>query len=130
MRFCAICADDVEHPRMRPLGRNDALVAVCPSCDEDPAVTRYGPERGFVPNGGLPRAGEATEGMHRARGADDERLTKRDRELFLAFPPQKSQEELDIMAVVHEGLRRRRTDAYRIQHKADRAVQVRKVKRK
>lgn len=45
--FCAICADDSGPFVPRPLGKNDAIVNVCRDCDEEPAVTKNGPERGY-----------------------------------------------------------------------------------
>jgi hypothetical protein len=47
--FCAICTDEVGPFSQRPLGRRNALVAVCSSCDSEPAREVRGPERGYEP---------------------------------------------------------------------------------
>lgn len=46
--FCALCLDDIEGvPRKQPLGRDDALVKVCNTCDSAHAVEKRGPEIGY-----------------------------------------------------------------------------------
>ena len=47
LSFCAICTSERGPFVSRPLGKNDALVAVCAECDEEPMHVRLGPERGY-----------------------------------------------------------------------------------
>lgn len=51
--WCAICADDAPDGVQRPLGKNNALVTVCRSCDEDAPPTVVDNTRGYEPQGGL-----------------------------------------------------------------------------
>ena len=49
MTYCAICADVITGaPARLPLGRNDALVNVCATCDEEPVRSRTGPILGYT----------------------------------------------------------------------------------
>lgn len=52
-KCCAICAADIRagEEHTAPLGKNDALVAICASCDDEPARRVHGTERGYeAPN--------------------------------------------------------------------------------
>lgn len=77
MSFCAICADDNGPFVLRPLGKKDALVNVCRDCDEEPAVTKTGPERGYEIQEGMSTADFAD----RLRGflADTDPITPREK---------------------------------------------------
>lgn len=56
--ICAICTDDITGAYARePLGRNDALVNVCPDCATSPIVARRGPDYPYEPTG-LPTRAE------------------------------------------------------------------------
>jgi len=82
--FCAVCTSEREPLVLRPLGRDDALVNVCASCDEEPADVRHGPERSYEPSGGLPSLAESTAGIRKALGADYDRLTRIENAITLA----------------------------------------------
>lgn len=56
--ICAICTNEADEFAMRPLGRNDTMVRVCKRCDEEKPVEAHGPERPFVPQGGMPTVRE------------------------------------------------------------------------
>jgi hypothetical protein len=46
--FCAICGDDIVGvPRREPLGRDDAMVAVCDDCATEAPREARGPDRGY-----------------------------------------------------------------------------------
>lgn len=50
MKYCAICADPIHatgKPILRPLGKDDALVGICASCDTEPAYEKQGHTRGY-----------------------------------------------------------------------------------
>ncbi len=69
-KTCAICADlvDAEAGTLEPLGRDDALVFVCSGCATERPVAKFGPERGFEPQGSLPQ---------RSQGKGAPRITPR-----------------------------------------------------
>lgn len=52
---------------MEPLGRADAMVAVCAACDAR-VIADDGPDRGYEPTGGTLSPREAHEGMLRVTG--------------------------------------------------------------
>jgi len=46
--FCSICCDTITGvPNLEPLGRDNAMVAVCNDCSTAKPTTRLGPERGY-----------------------------------------------------------------------------------
>jgi hypothetical protein len=109
--FCAICTDELGPFVQRPLGRDDALVAVCMTCDTEQPRERYGPERGFVPSGGLLDRVASTQGARRAMGdevyeAETARILA-DR----ASVPALRDADVDIEGVRSETIRRWRTGA-------------------
>jgi hypothetical protein len=51
---CAICANPIKgSPSREPLGRNDAYVNVCATCQSPPIATD-GPDRGYEPGDRMP----------------------------------------------------------------------------
>lgn len=62
--FCAVCcADIVGEPLRRPLGKGDAMVNACASCDEDKPIARSN-QRDYEPRPGLTFA-EFNAGINR-----------------------------------------------------------------
>jgi hypothetical protein len=51
--FCAICTDATGPFVTRPIGRNDALVRICVSCDGDSPAADDGPDRGYEMRDGM-----------------------------------------------------------------------------
>lgn len=49
MSFCAICTGEAGPFVKRPLGKDNGLVSVCASCDEEAPRHITGPERGYEP---------------------------------------------------------------------------------
>ena len=69
-RLCAICAEDRVGCTQQPLGRGNALVWVCPSCNNDAPVASHGPERGYEPSGSIGNLGRAvTKAAKRIQGS-------------------------------------------------------------
>lgn len=53
--ICALCTAAIVGDAFtrEPLGKNDALVVVCPDCSSAPIIARRGPDHAYEPNGGL-----------------------------------------------------------------------------
>jgi len=121
-RFCAVCTVDLPPGAKvvkRALGRGGALVAVCAECDPGhPAQPGRLPvavnaTRGYTGGTGPAlREGELSAALRRTQGDKayeaDSALARKARSYI---PPKRSKAEADIIEVVEEGKRRRRTGA-------------------
>jgi hypothetical protein len=69
--FCAICATAITGtPRREPLGKDGAMVNVCPSCADEAPIATFGPERGYEGAGGHLSNDEITGAMVRVMGQE------------------------------------------------------------
>lgn len=52
-KCCAICAHDIRagEARHAPLGKDDALVVICATCDDETPQHLHGPDRNYEPDG-------------------------------------------------------------------------------
>jgi hypothetical protein len=104
--FCALCASERGPFVQRPLGRDDAMVAVCASCDGDMPAARP-IERGYEPTGGLLSGAESTRGARKAMGERNyEKSAHLEMHAGLYNPP--SPQGPDTAGVVHDARRSRR----------------------
>lgn len=121
-RFCAQCTEEIpvgSKAVKRALGRGGALVVVCEACDPGhPSQTGRMPPavnstRGYTGGTGPAMNGAAVSAALRKKQGDkayeaDSALARVARAYI---PPKRSKAETDIIEVVEEGKRRRRTGA-------------------
>ena len=120
MPFCAICTDETSDLVARPLGKDDALVSICRSCDEDRPATAVDGTRGYEFREGLPTRKEMDRGARLVMG--DERY-ERDAafEIRAGMSPTTTRiDEQDYIAFRMETVRRIRTKANDIKDRAGR----------
>lgn len=128
MTFCAVCTSDRGPFVARPLGRNDALVSVCVSCDSDtPRARRRRPiERGYQPAGGLLSRAEIDAGGRRLLGDEGWRQAN-ELEVQSGMSPSESRiDEHDAIAFRIETSRRIKTKAN--EHRGVRSAREGKVR--
>ena len=110
---CAICAAEIAGaPRLEPLGKHDAMVAVCDACATEHPRERHGPERAYEGSGPMFAAGEIHRALRRKQGDvayEQENKRIHDYGRSPSVPTPRAQVDLD--AVRREGQRRRRTGA-------------------
>lgn len=108
---CAICADECDTVSYEPLGKRNALVAVCVTCSTETAREVFGPElqhTGGGPSGQL--AKELTVAMRRVMGdAEYDRLTDIDVQYGLSCSQSMTDEERMMWLYDQESRRRFRT---------------------
>lgn len=121
-RFCAVCTGELPDGLpvvKRALGRNGALVAVCADCDPGhpgqrgrlpPAVNAT---RGYTGGAGpAMTAGALATALRKKQGAEVYEAESARRRVERAYiPPKRTKAENDVIEVIEEGKRRRRTGA-------------------
>lgn len=110
---CAICGRASTDLRARPLGKNDALVAVCAMCDDEPAETRDGTWRGYEPTGGLLNTQDVDRGLGRVLGDRPDTLAEIDSRVGRTPSPALSEGARMDVAWRTETIQRARTGAVR-----------------
>ena len=108
---CAICTALDAALKLVQIDAGDPLVAVCHRCNDEPAVEKRGPERGFEPNGGLLTVEESRAAAHNMKGVNWERDTREILDLGRAPAPPRSKSEVIANQVRFDSKR----DAWRAQ---------------
>lgn len=100
--FCAICTDDTGPFVRRPLGRDDALVVICESCDTETPRVRGATERGYEPTGGMLSTVEVTRGSRTVMGdAEYEKQVRLDQHAGMCAPPSAQQPDTAPQLATH-----------------------------
>jgi hypothetical protein len=109
MTTCAICTDDITGPVHRePLGRNEALVAVCDACATEPPIA-YDADTHYQPSGGLLGLDETIAASKRVMGTDEYlRQGRMEDEISRSLSPAMRQSDYEWKDYVASNFNRRR----------------------